>query len=203
VFDDQLREIKERVLRPVAAKVWVPSAFATSAIGLSFGIGAALAAANGWIAVSLALWLLNRLCDGLDGDIARLRGTASPLGGYLDLLFDVIVYSAVPMGIAWHVGTKAVWIACAVMLASFYVNTLSWNLLSALMTSRGELANRTTVIIPRGFIEGAETIVAYCLFLMIPARSNVSFLVFAGLVSATVAQRTRWVAQLSSKGSLK
>ena len=41
---------------------------------------------------ALILLVLNRLCDGLDGTMARLT-IPSPLGGYLDIVFDFTIYS--------------------------------------------------------------------------------------------------------------
>ena len=41
---------------------------------------------------ALALLLLNRFCDGLDGTMARLT-TPTPLGGYLDIVSDFTIYS--------------------------------------------------------------------------------------------------------------
>ncbi|KAI4273163.1 MAG: hypothetical protein LQ337_004835, partial [Flavoplaca oasis] len=38
----------------------------------------------------LLFWILNRALDCLDGALARHRGTASELGGFLDLLGDFI-----------------------------------------------------------------------------------------------------------------
>ena len=41
---------------------------------------------------ALALLILNRFCDGLDGTMARLT-TPTPLGGYLDIVSDFTIYS--------------------------------------------------------------------------------------------------------------
>ena len=85
-----------------------------------------VAAAAGFVVVAVVLWLLNRALDGLDGAIARARGRGSDLGGYLDMLADVVVYAAVPLGVAVSVDTRSGWMAAAVLLGSFYVNAVSW-----------------------------------------------------------------------------
>ena len=41
---------------------------------------------------ALAMLILNRFCDGLDGTMARLT-TPTPLGGYLDIVSDFTIYS--------------------------------------------------------------------------------------------------------------
>ncbi|KAL8848486.1 MAG: hypothetical protein Q9221_006488 [Calogaya cf. arnoldii] len=83
----------------------------------------------------LALWLLNRTLDSLDGALARHRGTISELGGFLDLWCDFIVYSLLPIAVAWGHGAAAdggigkigaggegKWLAVAVLEATFHVN---------------------------------------------------------------------------------
>ncbi len=50
-----------------------------------------------WLA--LIFIVMNRVCDGLDGAVARQQGTTD-LGGYLDITLDFIFYSAVVFGFA-------------------------------------------------------------------------------------------------------
>ena len=48
--------------------------------------------AYGW---ALATLLLNRMCDGLDGVVARLT-QPTDFGGYLDIVCDFLFYAFVP-----------------------------------------------------------------------------------------------------------
>ncbi len=48
---------------------------------------------------------------------------------------------------------------------------------------------------PSGLIEGAETVVFYCLFLLWPGQVVGLFCVFAALVLVTVGQRLVWAAR--------
>jgi phosphatidylglycerophosphate synthase len=198
MFDEQLRTTKERVtarlVAKIVARVTVSPTF-VSFVGLLFGLGAAFAAAKGSMFASVALWVANRACDGLDGELARAQQRSSRFGGYVDLLFDVIVYAAVPFGIAWHIDTRSIWIAYGFIVSTFYVNTLSWNVISTLTSGDDNTKaprRRTAVAMPSGLIEGAETIVAYIVFLLLPTRSAVLFTVFAILVAVTITQRTWW-----------
>jgi phosphatidylglycerophosphate synthase len=50
--------------------------------------------------LALALWLLNRALDGLDGAVARASGGGSDLGGLLDFLADFVVYGGFVVGVA-------------------------------------------------------------------------------------------------------
>ena len=157
---------------------------------------AALAVALGYPRISLALWLINRFLDGLDGELARMCELESDLGGYFDIMADLAVYTLIPLGLAFYVGTPAAWLALAVMLAVFYVNAGSWMYLAALLEKRrqGALARGevTSITMPAGLIEGAETIVFYCLFLLLPQFIVPLFVLLASLVVLTTLQRLVW-----------
>ena len=137
------------------------------------GVGAAGAAAAGLTALAVVLWLANRAADGLDGAVARTRGRVTDGGAYLDIVADVVVYAVVPLGVAVHIDARATWIATAVLLATFYVNTISWTYLAALLERRAVGADAgaesTSVTMPPGLVEGAETIVWFTLLLAFPS----------------------------------
>jgi len=74
---------------------------ANSITFIGFGIGL-LAVPLLWLKLyptALALILVNRFFDGLDGAVARRNGVTN-LGGYLDITCDFIFYSAVIVGFA-------------------------------------------------------------------------------------------------------
>ena len=127
--------------------------------------------------------------DGLDGAVARAAGTQSPLGGYLDLMADFVVYAAIPIAIWWSLRAVQSPMPLVIMLAVFYVNAASWMLLSALI-EKGDV--QTSVAMPTGLIEGFETIVFYSLFLLFPAWAGELFWVFSALVAISVLQRVVW-----------
>ena len=89
-----------------------------------FGIGLAGAAAIALQAygTGLALLLASRLCDGLDGAVARLTQT-SDRGAFLDIALDFIFYASVPLAIA-VADPAANALAAAVLLAAFVVKSL-------------------------------------------------------------------------------
>ena len=197
VIDNRLRATKDRIVEPVVARM--PRAFTPgrlTASSLVFCVGAALLAASGWRWWSVAAWLVGRVLDGLDGAVARRQGTQSDLGGYLDLIADSIGYAAIPIGIAASRGGTASWVACAGLLGSFYLNTISWTLLAAIAEKRNAGAaargERTTIYMPSGLIEGAETIVLFTVMLALPAQAEALFLAMATLVTLTIGQRVLW-----------
>jgi phosphatidylglycerophosphate synthase len=197
MIDKALRIPKETLLSPLVRgplRRIHPTAVTIAAAVV--GVAAAVAAWQGAYLPALGLWMLNRVLDGLDGTLARITGQQSDLGAYLDTVLDHVVYVAVPLGLALTVGTPAAYLALALLLASFYVNAASWMYLAALLekrnagaAARGEL---TTVTMPTGLVEGAETIMLYTLFLLFPGALVPLFGLMAGLVLFTVGQRMHW-----------
>lgn len=198
MLDRHLRAPKDQVLAPVTGLLspWLPPAVLTVA-ALATGVTAALAAAMGLMWWALGWWWISRLADGLDGPVARARGRSSDLGGYLDLVGDTIVYAAVPLGVAVGAGEQRVWIATAVLLATFYVNATSWLLIAAVIEKRGRDAHPdstgpTTIVMPSGIVEGTETLVVFSLLLAFPDHAVVWTSAMAFLVVVTVLQRVAW-----------
>lgn len=200
MVDKLLRDPKEQVLLPLArGPLGRVHPTAITLLAGAAGLACALAAWCGLHPLALGLWLLNRALDGLDGTVARASGRQSDLGGYLDIMLDVLVYAAVPLGLALGVGTPAAYLALALLLGSFYLNGASWMYLAALLEKRGRGARAagelTTVTMPAGLVEGAETILFYALFLLLPARLVPLFGLMALLVLLTAAQRLVWAAR--------
>ena len=200
MIDRALRRHKEAILDPLARMT--PrgvSPSAVTAIAVVPGLGAALAAARGLPALAVALWLGNRLLDGLDGTLARRAGRMTDRGAYADVLLDVVVYAAIPLGIAAGRDGTAAWTAAAALLATFYVNAISWAYLAALLEKRGAGARArgemTAITMPPGVVEGAETVVLFALALAVPDWSVAVMWIMAAGVAAGVVQRALWAAR--------
>lgn len=197
MLDTALRPVKDRLLGPVArGPLASTSPGVISAIGLLLTLGAALAASQRLAVPAVLLWLAGRLADGLDGLVARSSDRDSDLGGLTDIVFDVIGYAAIPIGVAFGVDDRGAWIATAVLLATFYVNVTSWAFLSAILEKRNLGANSTgqptSVSIPRGLVEGTETIVAFAIALAFLDAATTVWWIMAVAVAITAAERIRW-----------
>ena len=200
MLDRSLRTVKDRALHPVAARLARRvSAGWLTALALVAGLATAGAAAADWRVGAVLLWWLSRLLDGLDGPVARARGRQRDLGGYLDILGDSVGYAAIPIGIAVGQGRSAVWIACAVLMAAFYLNTLSWTYLAAVAEKRATGASATgettSVHMPTGLVEGTKTIVLFTIMLAWPGLSVLWFVTMAAMVGVTILQRVAWAAR--------
>lgn len=200
MVDKVLREPKELLLSPlVRGPVRRVHPLVVTALALAAGLGAALAAWQGAYPLALALWAVNRVLDGLDGTLARIAGRQSDLGAYLDIVADHVVAAALALGLALGSGAPGAMLAAAALLGSFYINAATWMYLAAIFekrragaAARGEL---TSVTMPAGLIEGAETIVFYTLFLLLPGAIVPLFWLMAALVLVTAGQRVAWAAR--------
>lgn len=197
MFDDWLRARKDLVFASVAchlARFIHPNVITICAVVAGL-VTAVLAARGAWMG-ALAGWLINRALDGLDGSVARAGGRSSDFGGYLDLVLDFVVYAAIPVALVIHDPTPAVWRAGLLLLAAFYVNSASWMVLSAILERRrhGAEANgtRTTVVMPRGIVAGAETVLFYALFFVWPRALPQLFSFMSALVGGNVLVRLWW-----------
>jgi len=198
VLRARLRPSIDRVARPLAA-LGVPPIALTGA-GLLAGLGACVCIATGVYGAALGLWLLNRLLDGLDGAVARRR-EATDLGGMLDFVADFVVYSGFIVGIA--IASAGARVACVVLLATYLVNIVTLLSFSSVIERRAlPLGDERSLKLLPGVAEGAETIIVYVLFCLLPAASTVLAWTFAGLVTVTALQRmTEAVRTLGAHGA--
>jgi phosphatidylglycerophosphate synthase len=132
--------------------------------------------------------------DGVDGLAARVHNKTSDWGGYLDLLMDWVIYLLVPLAFVWAMPTTQNLWAMIFLLVSFQVNTLSWTLLSAILEKRreGDRGRLTTMEMPTGLIEGAETVFLFSLFFLLPGYVAALFWIMGALVFFTAGQRFWW-----------
>lgn len=197
MFDQWLRRFKDRLLEPVCRRLGRrlhPNLISLAAFAV--GLASAWEAAQGRTGLALGLWFANRTLDGLDGTAARVHGLQSDFGGYLDILLDFAVYTAVPIALVYaHPAPATLW-AAVFLLGTFYLNSASWMYLSAVVERRrqgaGAEGELTTVTMPAGIVAGTETIAFYALFIAFPAHLATLFGVMGLLVCVNVVQRLWW-----------
>ena len=146
---------------------------------------------------ALAALLLSRICDGLDGAIARLTQPTS-FGGYLDIVCDFLFYSFVPFCFALSHPEQA---AAAVFLMLSFVGTGTSFLAYAILDAKHKADN---VRQPKriksfaylgGLTEGTETIIVFVLILLYPDYFTAFALLFGSLCWLTTGYRVyaSWV----------
>lgn len=172
MIDARIVPIQRRFLAPVAA--WLSGrgvgADAITLAGFAVGLLAVPAVAVGAFGVGLGLLLVNRLADGLDGEVARIRG-ATDRGAFLDIALDFVFYALFPLGFALA-DAAANALPAAALIASFVGTGSSFLAFSVLAERRGLRAEdfpTKGIHYLGGLTEGAETIavfVAMCLWPM-------------------------------------
>ncbi|SEM50176.1 CDP-alcohol phosphatidyltransferase family protein [Halomonas caseinilytica] len=156
---------------------------------------------------ALAMILLNRLGDGLDGALARLTGSASDAGGFLDIGLDFVFYAAVVLGFV--LADPAVNALPGAFLLFSFIGTGTSFLAFAIMAARHELERprfqRKAFYYLHGLTEGTETVLALVAFCLWPGQFPVLATLFAVACLVTTATRLwggyRTLAVLSGKGS--
>jgi phosphatidylglycerophosphate synthase len=199
VLDARLRRLidspLDRLAAPLASRGL--SANAVTVVGFLIGLGAAAAIAGRAYLLGLGLLLLNRLLDGLDGAVARRRGLTD-LGGFLDIVLDFLIYSAVPFAFALaDPGANA--LAAAFLIFSFVGTGSSFLAFAIMAAKRGiatDLRGQKSLYYLGGLTEGTETILMFVLACLWPAWFPWIALVFGLLCWLTTATRIAIAAQL-------
>lgn len=118
--------------------------------------------------LALFFFFINRLCDGLDGSIAKI-GKKSTIGGYLDILCDFIFYASFVLSFYFVDSNNAFYVS---LLLFSFVGTSTAFLCSALLEKemkelKSNFANKS-FFYQTGFMEGFETIIFFILFCLFP-----------------------------------
>ena len=170
MIDAKLLPLQRRLLRPIALGLvtFGVRADQVTITGFLLGIVALPLLASQQYTWALVFILLNRLLDGIDGEVARLT-IATDRGAFLDIALDFVFYALIPLGFALANVTENA-LAAAVLLAAF-VGTGSSFLAFSLMAQKRKLHAQKFpskgLYYIGGLTEGAETIavfVAFCLW---------------------------------------
>ena len=196
MMDGTLRRLKEDVLQPVA--IQIDSLISPTAITLAagvVGVAAALAAWQGSYTLGLSLWWINRTLDGLDGTLARVS-SQHDRGAYLDTVLDFLVYTLIPFGLIMRQPSVDGLVILAFTLGAFYINAGAFLYLAAILERHGRGAKRngemTSVTMPGGVIEGAEAVVFFSLFFLLPDWFLPLLFLLGVLVVVSILQRMVW-----------
>ena len=167
--------------------------------GFVFGLLAGGCIAWGWFGVAFALIALNRLCDGLDGCVARLRGSTDR-GGFLDIALDMIFYSTIPFAFAVHASENQ--LPAAFLIYSFMGTGSSFLAFAVISAKRGQVADaagQKSFFYSTGLIEGTETAVFLWLVCLLPHHFPIAAWIFGTLCWITTAIRIAVATQVFGK----
>lgn len=149
---------------------WGVTATQATLMGFVLGVVAALCIAWGWFTAGLVVLLVSRLCDALDGAIAR-RSQATDAGGFLDIALDFLFYAMIPLAFAVHDPVHNA-LAASVLLACFIGTGSSFLAFAALAAKRGmhntAMPNKSFYFLG-GLTEATETLTVFTLMCLWPA----------------------------------
>lgn len=191
MLDAPLRRLLDPSLNRIGAALARTGigADALTLAGLAVGVAAVPALAVQAYGVALALFLLNRALDGLDGAVARHAG-ATDRGGFLDIVADFIVYSAVVFGFALAQPDQA--LAAAFLIFSFVGTGSSFLAFAVMAQRRGLTTNRRgskSLYYLGGLTEGTETIAVFVAMCLAPQAFAWIAWIFGALCWFTTAVR--------------
>lgn len=184
-----LNPFLHRIVKPVDKAGFTPDQI--SVIGFVFGLFAIpLLAMELWVG-ALIFVLLNRLCDGLDGALARTQQSSSSAGGYLDICLDFLFYAFIPLGFALadpehnalpalvliisFIGTGSSFLAFAIAAQKFNIDKVQFK--------------QKSFYYMQGLTEGFETILFFVLCCLLPQYFGIFAYVFALLCAFTTVTR--------------
>ena len=196
MFDRSVRAVIDPVLNRIGhglASRGV-SANGVTWVGFALGVVAAICIAYQNFAWGLVLLLASRVCDGLDGCVARANvggGKTSDLGGFLDIVLDFAFYGMIPF--AFIVADPAAnALAGGLLLLVFYANGASFLTYALMVEKRGaEDHDRgsKSLVYTTGLAEGTETIGVFVAFCLFPQWFSAIATVFAVVVVVTTITR--------------
>ena len=207
MFDIALRRWKDLTLDPVARSIprWINPTHITATAFIAGMHACFLSTAPSSSMLAIFFWAANRFLDCVDGSLARHRKVTSDLGGFLDLLSDFIVYSILPIAIAYgqndavhHVD----WVTIALLEATFHVNNFIL-FYSAAVAAQKDDRELTSVTMQPALVEGFESGLLFTMMLIWPQHINVWARIMGVGVFIGILQRSLAVTRILGSRQIK
>lgn len=141
-------------------------------IGFFLGLTSSSLIANSYFLSGLALLLISRVFDALDGAVARLTAPTDR-GGFLDITLDFIFYASVPLAFA-YANPAANALAAATLLFAFMGTSSSFLAYASLAAKRASSdkdfapSPNKSIHYLGGLTEGFETLLCFSLMCLMP-----------------------------------
>src|SRR5688572_19026848 len=190
MLDRAARRLVDPVLEQLATAAQRRSLTANQVTiaGFACGLAAMAAIALQFYGLGLLLLLANRVADGVDGALAKRTGPTD-LGGYLDIVFDFIVYAGAAFAFALARPEQA--LAAAFLIFSF-MGTGSSFLAFAIFAAKRKLDEQQGLkgfYYLGGITEGTETILLFVFVCLLPGYFAEAAYVFGALCWLTTIGR--------------
>ncbi len=150
------------------AKIGI-SANMISIFGFALGMFAVNLLANNIFGWALIFILLNRVCDALDGKIAKIKGKTD-FGVFIDACLDYVFYAAVILGFALA-NTAENALSAAFLLFAFAASAcamLAYAVVDYAKGAKNENVLKESPFYLGGMAQGAETTIAFIVLCLAP-----------------------------------
>ena len=171
MFDGIVRRQIDPLLDAISRKLADAgvTANAVTLAGCALGLAAGLSIALHYFLTAALLIAVSRLCDGLDGGVAKIRGKTD-FGGYLDIVLDFVFYGAIPISFAFADPAQNA-LPAAALLFAFYINGASFLAYAIMAEKRGmqtQARGEKSLFFTTGLAEATETIAVFMLACLAP-----------------------------------
>jgi phosphatidylglycerophosphate synthase len=163
---------------------------AATITGFLIGLLAAIAIVLDAYAWAFVLIGVSRICDGLDGAVARAT-QKTDFGGFLDIVLDFAFYGLIPFAFIladpYENG-----VAGGLLLLSFYINGSSFLAFSIMAEKRGlatDVRGTKSLYFTTGLAEATETIAVFLAFCLFPQWFSEIAIIFAFVCFYTAMSR--------------
>ena len=196
MFDRSIQRLTQKplsILGKFLLKIFKPNQI--TIIGFFFGIVMCFLIFIHSYFLAILFLFLNRLCDGLDGVMAR-QTSPSPLGAYLDIILDFIIYAAFVLVFSLQ---NEINLLTGVFLLFSYICTGTTFLTQAIIQPQLDYSQQDhddvkdeipkSFIYASGLIEGSETIFFMFICLILPKAFPILGFLFGILCLITAMAR--------------
>lgn len=168
---------------------------AMTSVGLGFAALCFIALVMTAYLWALLFFILNRICDGLDGPIAQAyltqnKSHAQDFGAFYDIVSDFILYAGFPLCFA--LGAAEHMLAALILVSSFILSGVSFLAYAVIAEKKGlttDAQGKKGFYYMAGLMEGTETIIFFIAFLLFPQLFSLIAYFFATLCVLTMVGR--------------
>lgn len=192
MFDEIVRARFSRVAQPLVGILARAGATPNHVTVVAFVVAASAAVliALGRPGAGLAVWLVSRLGDGLDGALARETTRRTPFGAYLDITLDMAAYSVMVLAFSRLYPSLAMaWLAILAAYVVVITTTLALSDAASALDRHISSTDRTFQFTP-GIAEAGETSLMYILWVALPGYVEWLAWTWVVVLVATCVQRT-------------
>lgn len=198
MIDTELNKIFKPILDVSAKKLLKFNVTPNSItfIGFFFGVFCFYSIVNAMFFYAFIFLFLNRLCDGLDGALARLIGETD-IGAFYDIVLDFLFYSLFPISFIF-LNIENAYSICFLLLS--FVATQTTFLASAWIIEKNKMLilenQKKSFFYIGGITEGFETILCFVMMLLFYEYINYIAYIFGILCWITFITRVISITKL-------